>query len=143
MDFVRSLFSAKRPWHCQRCGWKGRTSWKDDEITRLPEPSDDRSDTDPSLRALDRDRVGKQGHHPDNHGMTRTEGLDSLDVDLADPPPNVNLGEEIAAVRRSRRMRDSRRGEIIAAVALSTLAMGLVALISLTSGCLQIGGLNQ
>jgi hypothetical protein len=143
MDFVLSLFSARRPWRCKRCGWTGRTSWKDDEITRLPEPSDDRSDTDPALQDLDRHRVGKKETDPDGREMTRTEALDSLDIDLADPPPTVDLGEEGVSVRRSRRMRESRRGEIVAAVTLSALAVVLVTFISLTSSCQQIGGLNQ
>jgi len=152
MDKLVRLFTAKRPFVCRRCGWKGRRSWTDADLRKLMDYGAGGAEPDPALAALDShqepsvtrsgrtDRRRKPQQKPD----PTPAQFDLAMLDLA----NAGTGQATAITdastsralpgeRRSvrKRRKKSRRREIVATIAATALVMFLVVLLGLTGSC--------
>jgi len=127
-DRAVALLTAKRPFVCRRCGWRGRRAWTDSDLAKLADlRSSGEVAVDPSLVALD--------HIPREAVRPSEFELSTLDL-----TPPVTADEKIVSSRhgrrgKRRRQKRSRRREIFAVIAVSALAMLGIVLLGLTGSC--------
>ena len=127
-DRAVALLTARRPFVCGRCGWKGRRAWTDSDLAKLADlRSSGEVAVDPSLVALD--DIRREAVRPGEFELST--------LDLTQP---VTADEKIVAGRHGRRgkrsrLKRSQRREIFAVIALSALVMFGIALLGLTGSC--------
>lgn len=149
-DRLVTFFTAKRPFVCWRCGWRGRQYWSDEDLSRLMNYGAGGAEPDPALAALDDDAQAPVAttphHHQDSrrhsrHGA-RPEDFDLGGLDLAvssvdwagalearaHTPRLASSGKYRGARHRHK---GSRRHEIVMTVAASTLMMFVILMMSL------------
>ena len=152
MDKLVRLFTAKRPFVCRRCGWKGRRSWTDADLRKLMDYGAGGAEPDPALAILDtrqeasvtrsgrKDRRRKPMRKPD----TTPAQFDLATLDLANAGTphataiaDASTSRALPGERRSvrKRRKKSRRREIVATIAATALVMFLVVLLGLTGSC--------
>ena len=150
-DKLVAYFSAKRPFFCRRCGWRGRRDWSDDALSALMNYGAGGAEPDPDLAVLDAEpkqsqkrsaRKGRQSkpRKPD----TPVEQFDLATLELthregdqAAETSGTSAGRSSTGGRRSVRIRrtQSRRREIVATIVATALVMLLVVLLGLTGSC--------
>jgi hypothetical protein len=145
-DKVIALLTGRRLFLCRRCGWRGRRRWTDADLEKLREYGVGGAEPDPSLAVLDdqlqiRGRTAQQTTKPANER--------SADFDLADVPFTrtdiiVQAPESLEAPghipwveRRSvrRRLRQSRRKEVLGTIALTVGTMLFIVVMGLMGNC--------
>lgn len=138
-DKLVAFFTAKRPFVCRRCGWRGRRAWTDEELSSLRDYGSGGAEVDPALAVLDHGQGVSRDTTLQNAEPT---GFDLSALDLANAGTHETTGAVEIRGRRSRRnrLKRSRRREIIAALAISALAMFLIAMLGLTGSCVSSPG---
>jgi len=157
--FLRVFFST-RPFVCRRCGWRGRREWTDEQLLNLQEYGVGGAEPDPSLVSLDqhpkpkRRQGRKQSRKRAPSGFPKAPPVSAADFDLAaidlarddiaSPSPTPESLSDVVELRSSgwsgvqRRLKRSRRREIIATVVVTALAMFLFLMIGLTGSCASV-----
>jgi hypothetical protein len=148
LDRLLGIFSSKRPFICRRCGWRGRRDWTDEDLKGLRDYGAGGATPDPELAVLDR-RQTKTRQRADNSGRGWTKaGRSDFDLSSLDFEGMTTAAEDISSSgsgrldgasaeahsRVDRRHRLVRR-EIVTTVALTALAMFLVAMLGFTESC--------
>jgi hypothetical protein len=138
-DKLVAFFTAKRPFVCRRCGWRGRRAWTDEDLSSLRDYGFGGAEADPALAILDHGQGFARGRTLQDAEPT---GFDLSVLDLAQAETHESTGAVELHERRSRRnrLKRSRRREIVAALAISALAMFLIAMLGLTGSCVGSTG---
>jgi hypothetical protein len=142
-DLAISILTGRKPFLCRRCGWRARRAWTNQDLNKLNEYGAGRAEIDPSLAELD--DIGRQKRREQKaKSAERTENSFDLD-DLhlgAESEPTASV--QTAPISRGRstrrskvrgRQKRSRRREILAAIAVTAIAMFLLVVISLSGSC--------
>lgn len=124
MDRLVAAFTAKRPFLCRRCGWRGRRNWTDRDLQQLLEYGAGGAEIDPALTVLDLEHP-TPGLHVANDDSIHVERRADLDHS-----PKAGV-----APRRRQRRKGSRRREIVATIAATALVLFLVVILGLTGSC--------
>ena len=143
MDKLVRLFTAKRPFVCRRCGWKGRRSWTDADLRKLMDYGAGGAEPDPDLAVLDADpkQTQTRSARKGRQRKPKTPDTPIEQFDLATLELTHREGDQAAETstggRRSVRIRrtQSRRREIVATIVATALVMFLVVLLGLTGSC--------
>ena len=147
-DKAVALLTSKRPFVCRRCGWRGWRSWTDSDLAQLSKYSSSGiAEVDPALIVLDTPR-SKRKIRQDRRENRRVPSEAQLDAlpnefglstqDLENAVATEGPPSPTGKTRRRRTyggLRRSRRSEIVAALAMSALAMFLFAMLGLTGSC--------
>ena len=145
LERLWALASAKRPFVCRRCGWRGRRDWTDKDLRKLMDYGAGGAEPDPALSVLDEEQVAAESHW---RGPERHEIPEDLDLAALEPlkaPTAPPRGEDLARAsatsqsgkprRRRDRQRRSRRREMFATVAATALVLSLAVMLGLTGRC--------
>ena len=147
-DRLVAILTSHRPFVCRRCGWRARRTWTNADLKSLEEHLAGDGEPDPGLAVLD----ASPGY---NLGAKQRAAVESDDFRLEDlrftddqPPSStptddveedgVDRGNTERGLNRPRfrqRRRITRRRRIAGTVAISALAMFIIAIASLTSNC--------
>jgi hypothetical protein len=133
-DKLVAFFTAKRPFVCRRCGWRGRRAWTDEDLSSLRDYGSGGAEVDPALAILDHGQGVARGRTLQDAEPT---AFDLSVLDLAHAGTHESTGAVEIRERRSRRnrLKRSQRRKIIPAIAVSALAMFLIAMLGLTGSC--------
>jgi len=140
-DKLVRLFTAKRPFVCRRCGWKGRRSWTDADLRKLMDYGAGGAEPDPDLAVLDADPKQTQNRSARKNRQRKKRDTPLEQFDLATLELVHREGDQATETstggRRSVRIRrtQSRRREIVATIVATALVMFLVVLLGLTGSC--------
>ena len=142
-DKLVAYFSAKRPFFCRRCGWRGRRDWSDKALRALMNYGAGGAEPDPDLAVLDADpkQTQTRSARKGRQRKPKTPDTPIEQFDLATLELTHREGDQAAETstggRRSVRIRrtQSRRREIVATIVATALVMFLVVLLGLTGSC--------
>lgn len=130
-DRLVAFFTAKRPFVCRRCGWRGRRDWSDADLSRLKDygaGGAGGAQLHPALAVLDRE-------HKEDGELTQHQ-FDLAALDLAGSTESQrDLTEGLQRRKGRSRKKRSRRREIVAIVAATALVMFVVVMLGLTRRC--------
>jgi len=154
LDKLVRWFTAKRPFVCRRCGWRGRRDWSDDALQSLMNYGAGGAEPDPALAVLDSHhepsvkRSGRKDRRrePQQKAKTTAAQFDLAALDLANAGTaqataitDGSTSRALPGERRSVRSRrkKTRRREIVATIAVAALVMFLVVLLGSTGSCAE------
>jgi len=151
LDRLLGFFTSRRPFICRRCGWRARRDWTDAELKELQDYDTRSAMPDPELAVLDGGQKRRKRPRPASKAArtARKREFDLSDLDLDGTPTSAEdsssaAGSLDAAVTEARQRVDRRkrrvRREIVATVALTTLAMFVFALMGFTGSCVGAAG---
>lgn len=153
LDKLLTAFSPTRLFVCQRCGWRGRRSWTNDQLKSLDDYGFGGAQPDPSLTALDSFQSKKKPKRASKSSRQKRNSLPPVSLSqldramdqqslIEDTAGRQSLGADLPAPRRPRSLRTrqihrrrTRSREILAAIALSALAVVIFTLIGWSQGC--------
>ena len=145
LERLWALASAKRPFVCRRCGWRGRRDWTDKDLRKLMDYGAGGAEPDPALSVLDEEQVAAESHWrgPERHEIPEDLDLAALELLKAPtaPPGSEGAPRPTASTRSANRQRShdrqrrSRQREIFATVAATALVLSLAVMLGLTGRC--------
>jgi len=137
IDQLLGLFSASRPFSCLRCGWRGRRTWSDEELRRLLDYGAGGAEPDPELAVLDRELPGDEVQKPSLIVTDFDLGAAKLEHIEAEPGIQLPLSQRAQQARGivGKRITRQRRREMIVTVAVTSLVLVLLVVLSLTGSC--------
>jgi len=148
-DRVVAILTAKRPFVCRRCGWRGRRNWTDKDLRKLLDYGAGGAEPDPELAVLDGEppatgrRKRQGGNRRKNEAIAKPLAEVDFDIDALsfandDLIPVEHGSDEHPpkdASRPSGRHRSARKRKrqraIVAAIAATALIMLVVLVLSL------------
>ena len=148
LDKLLGLLTSKRPFICMRCGWRARRRWTDEDLKKLQEYDNPSAMPDPALAVLDSDPNNrKRPRLATKAANARRWEFDLSDLDLdtttsVEDSSSSGSGSLDAAASEARHRVDRRkrriRREIVATVALTTLAMVVFVMMGFTESCVAL-----
>ena len=149
LDYVVVAFTGRRPFCCQRCGWRARRAWTKQDLKDPAEYGLGGGEIDPELQSLD-DPGRLLRQRGASNKSKRSEERESFALDLEESQRVATVGEPSPSLYSSdrsfnqsvnrRRRRSSRRGrsgrrEIVASIAITSLVTALGLILALTGSC--------
>jgi hypothetical protein len=144
-DKFLAVFWNRRLFLCHRCGWKARRDWDDEGVARVRDQRYAAGATvDPAMAVLDgaSRASGRRSKKSSRRKAVEPSPLppaSNFALNLSETPdaetPGAAPGTPLYKHRTGGRRRHSRRRDIIAAVAMSALAMFVFTIIGLTGSC--------
>lgn len=146
IDRGLTLLDSRKPYKCRRCGWKGRRGFGADASSGLVEVELSDGTTDPSLSVLDDmdrpgDRASGQGPRPleqepssGEFNLSLTEGSNDREAELRHRHSLKQWNHRRRNID-SRRLKRSRRRQVLGSIVISTLILLVGATVGLSSSC--------
>lgn len=141
VDRLLLTFWGTRPFVCLRCGWRGRKLWTDEQLVESG-ADETVGASDPALTVLDSTESSTRSIEIDAREVFVFPHLDGdVPPDSSDSPAaEISVVKEVRSRRRFRR-RNSLGSEVVATIAISVVALLIVAIVVATGSCR--GGIDE